>query len=176
MGVAGDGSGTDLGLGDTCWVWTGYLEFAFWYNPNSVHLPGMSSIILPGSAVSRSTRWSWMLQWSRSCDGAVGADQIQSYCTSPRDNPPATNRASNRSLPSSFGCVQAANNTAGAGNGHRHRRCCDPRAERSCNRQKGPGQNHDNDKNQLPTKHVRFCFPFLPNPRNFESRDLFVWF
>ena len=127
MGVAGDGSGADLGPGDTHGVGAGYWVFAFWDIRKVTHLPGRSTAMVPGGAVTHSTRWSWI-----SGDAAE-----ERYCTSLRERPPATDVSANRHT--AFGAIQAAYSTARAGEGHMHRRCRGPRARRGCNGQIGRG-------------------------------------
>ena len=102
----------------------------------------------------------------READGEDGPNDEEHYCTSLRERPPASNwDLVNRSLQTmTMEGSQAAYNTAGAGEGHGHRRCRGPGAKRGCNREEGSELNHDNDKNLLPT----FLLSFLPKHRTFE--------
>ena len=96
--------------------------------------------------------------------GQLSRDE-EHYCTSPRVYPPANwDRVSIRNRSTAFCSIQAAFNTALAGEGHGHERCRGPgEKDGGFNGYHGPGLYHDNDNNPLPSKS---SFSRHPKPRN----------
>ena len=96
-------------------------------------------------------------------------NQLQHYCTPLRERPPATDVWVNRHT--AFGAIQAANNTAGAGDEHGHRRCRDSEGEERLNVEEGPGLNQP--PTAYPSQGKKIFWPHVsPETPN----NGFVWF